>query len=284
MTLKSVLLCSGLVCFVCCNTAAYARRVNTGEGGNNPAVAPEGGAPSNAPRLKGTVQTSNYSSRFLFNAPIEVIDQNFIGYSSTGGHELHSEIPRDMLRVYNDGNGWSHYYGPGAVESVPYPDWACWFGGINDAMYQLRWELVTDPEQKVRKLGRYYLTAPGTGSSLWNTTATARPGIEITDMPMAESGLFLPALSYKTYFKGKIRTLVQVDSKKVVSSRVLESTLTPQVTQRVKESIEALSGHPLLDFPNKKYESMAIIFNFEFNHPQQFLRATNARDKPAVKN
>lgn len=276
MITKVFSLCLTLLCLIGFTSPAQSRRVNPDDASNHSAVAVEGGEPSTSPKLKGTVQASNYSSRYLFNAPVEVLDQTFIGYSSTGGRELHSEIPRDMLSVYSDGNGWSHYYGPGPVANVPYPDWSCWYGGIHGAMYQLRWELVTDPEQKVRKLGRYYLCAPGTGSSLWNASATARPGIEITDDPMAAHGLFLPALSYKTYFTGKARFMVQIDKTKAVNARVLDSTLSPALTQRFKDSIEALSGHPLLDFPNKKFESVAIIFNFEFNHPEQFHRAKNA--------
>ncbi len=273
------------ISFLFSTSPSIARRTETPPG-NRDLVGTESESPvdeASHPKLKGHIITNNVSQSWLGSSEKD-INESFMSYSSTGGADLCDEIPRDMMAIYTKApDGWSHYYDKNPQESVPYPSWNLWHGGLHSAMYQLRWELVTDPEQRTRKLGRYYLCAPGTGSSLWNTTANPRPGIEVVDKEVFPSGdnvhgLFLPGLSYNSYFKGNIRVLVEIHRDSTVRTRIISSTLPNEVTMRLQDSILALSGHPLLNFPqcDPQLQTVTIIYNMSFNHPQKFHAAKNA--------
>ena len=221
--------------------------------------------------LESCADTEKQNVSWLSKSIAE-IDKAFEGYSSTGGQDLFDEVPKAILPVYfadPSRDGWSHEHGA-FPDGMPYPGWSCWHGGIHSALYQLRWELLTDPEQKVRKLGPYQLCALESGSSLWCPSPASRRGILQYGIDGVGS-CWVPGLTQHTFLSGKIRILIEVDKNRHVKTRILSTTLQPAVAQRIQQSIEALDGHPAVAFPKAnapQFDRMSIICNYSFSEPR----------------
>ncbi len=217
-------------------------------------------SPKHGPKLLGRIQQTETRLRCWRSSSIADIDNGFVQHSSTGGPSLVDELPKDMVDVMTkDSGGWSHDAGltPGA--DVLCPNWHAWIGQLHDAMYQVRWELWTDPKQGVCRLGhRTHCTEHG--SSLWTPEGPSRKGVMIQNC-------WEPGLSHHAYFKGKARVLVEIHPDRRLETRVLSSSLTPKLTETLKQSLEALNGHPSLTFPSSgiKYGTVSIVYNFGFD-------------------
>lgn len=137
------------------------------------------------------------------------------------------------------------------------------------ALYQLRWELLTDPAQKTRKLGRFFTSAINSGSPRW--TDGNSDGEDITLYDECGGSGFIPGLSQVTHFRGDARMLVEVSRERHVKVRVLNSSLPVEVTERLKQALaQSLEVHPVVTFPAKgaKFDRMSLIFGFSFHHPE----------------
>lgn len=223
-----------------------------------------------SPKLKATIQQTDKPTNggSWMEAPIEDINKEFMVMSSQGGYDFCDEVPkRDWNSIYQVDGGWSHSLGT-YPEGMPYPNWHSWQGGVHDLAYQLRWELLTDPAQKAIKLGQVLVCPPDGGSTVWRNDTSGAPCFgKVLYGKGGEGSCWYPALSYKSYFNGKIRIMLDVDKHWQLKARVLSSTLPPAVTERFKQSFELLSGHPALAFPkiDPQREHMNIICAFEFH-------------------
>jgi hypothetical protein len=221
------------------------------------------GSQDESPKLHArVVQTDVPSQSSWMDAPVEVLNDSFMQYSSIGGPDLVNEIPKDFFAVISKYDGsWSHSADQTPGAEVLCPNWNSWLFEVNAAMFQIRWELWTDPKQKVCVLGSR-MGHPH-GSPMWQKPGRALDGVII-------SNCWEPGLSHHAYFKGGARVLVEVHPNRRLDSKVLVSSLPPDVTARLKQSIEALNGHPALTYPatGTKYGTVAMIFDFGFDDPE----------------
>lgn len=197
--------------------------------------------------------TSQFSRSWI-NSSLDDIDNSFMGYCSTGGRDLYDEIPKELFEVYNETavSFWCFSLDT-CPQSIDYPSWNMWHSSMHDAVYQLRWELLTDPKQGSCLLGRYY------SSTLWQESSLSRNMVRIRKRSV-------PGLSKKCFFDGQARVLLEVHGDRSVYSRILHSTLSERNTTRLIESIQSLNGHPVVSFPVNapKFDSMTIIYNLTF--------------------
>ncbi len=199
-------------------------------------------------------------------ANIDSLGKSFVEYSCTGGKWLIISIPRDQLATFGS-NVVS--LGPDYVkpitnshpDGVIYDDWVQWCAGIDCAINQLRWQLVTDPTGGRISLGRYFVSRPikqcpavyGTDPCYWNQSNTPANGIVVTPRAGKSTltclGVWLPALSYRTYFDGKTVVLMDFHRDKRVEVKMLSSSLDTPNTLRLQEALQSLNGHPVVTFP-----------------------------------
>lgn len=212
-------------------------------------------------RLLGRIQQTETRLRCWRSSSITDIDNGFVQHSSTGGPSLVDELPKDMIdALTKDDGGWSHDSGLTPGTDIFCPNWHAWVGQLHDAMYQIRWEVWTDPKQGASTLG-HYRHCTKHGSSLWTPEGTPREGV------MVQNSCWEPGLSHHAYFKGNARVLVEIHPNRRLETRVLSSTLTPKLTETLKQSLDALNGHPSLTYPSRgiKYGTVPIVYNFGFD-------------------